>query len=835
MGYRGEDLDLRTPQTWSATPSDLATAAGEGALSGGRGRRSATLAPRNGPIWVDDTVLAVCNHAYDVAAAHRAAEVRIEHLLHALTRIDTAAEVLEERGIRVAGLRRDTATVIASELPVAPPSGLGAGSQPRRSSDLADVLRLAAAHAYRRNAPASVEDLLFVLDGKGDLPGMGLITRHSGHAPREAHEQPAPLPRAPIYAEPRYTAEPAERTRPSRPGYRAAETSYRAPETHRAPAPEYRIVERIVERPAERPVERTIDRVPEPSRPTATDALQNARLETLEQAVRNLGLDLADERANFAGILQDLQRDLGAQRDDTSRHSGGLHERLMAIEQMVSRPRDDGPRHAEVVDRLVVIEQGLQHRLNDLARSWNGLAERIETMEQTVSRQRDDGPRNGELGERLAAIEQALQHRLNDLARSWNGLAERIEAIEQTVQETARQAAHVAVQQATREMRVDPVDIAPLDERLGQLERTLRDGLNDSSRHWLGLNDKLKAVEQVLTAPATPAALDMGPLSSRLDFIEEALLGRDSEPTRELADRIGAIEQSLAAARSQTFETSAALGAEVKALAGALATQATTAERFQSSVGERFAGLATALERQRTEIAAAASGPVTERLMALTQAGDRHHAEVKTAFESYDKRLADRVQAVHTAQRSETAAALAGLEQKLMNGVAAALKGLEAQNGAVGNAVQGLEQRFQGLDQRFIERFQGLAEAQSGYGRDLTEVHDALVKLNANQHTLAGSIEQWRTDASGDISVIANRMGALEQETKKPMQLLSAVASNMDTVHRIAVDRNNRRRRFWYWLFGTDDWLAASWPDQASRVDTSRMAAKTRIPSDRKS
>ena len=90
MGYRGEDLDLRTPQSWATGTPDPGAQAEP---SPQRGRRSATLAPRNGPIWVDDTVMACCNHAYDVAVAHRSAEVRLEHLLHALTRIDAASEV----------------------------------------------------------------------------------------------------------------------------------------------------------------------------------------------------------------------------------------------------------------------------------------------------------------------------------------------------------------------------------------------------------------------------------------------------------------------------------------------------------------------------------------------------------------------------------------------------------------------------------------------------------------------------------------------------------------------------------------------------------------------
>jgi len=86
MSYRGEDLDLRTPQTL-----------GTGDVG--------AMGARSGPIWVDDTVLACTNHAFDIALAHRAGEVRLEHLLNALTRIEVAAEALEARGVRVAALR----------------------------------------------------------------------------------------------------------------------------------------------------------------------------------------------------------------------------------------------------------------------------------------------------------------------------------------------------------------------------------------------------------------------------------------------------------------------------------------------------------------------------------------------------------------------------------------------------------------------------------------------------------------------------------------------------------------------------------------------------------
>lgn len=756
MGYRGEDLDLRTPQTWSATPSDLASAAGDAGYGSVRGRRSSQPAPRNGPIWVDDTVLAVFNHAFDVAAAHRSAEVRVEHLLHALTRIDTAAELLEARGIRVAGLRRDSATVIAGELPVAGGSGPHA---PRRSNDLADVLRVAAAQAYRRNAPATVEDLLAVLDSRTDLPGMQLIVRHGGHAPREFDapppRTPAYVPEPPRYAEPE---PPRERVRAPRQTHR--QDSYRAADY------------------------RTPELLRDQGRGTSTDAFQNARLDTLEQAVRNLGLDLADERSKFAGILQDLQRDLGAQRDDASRHSGGLYDRLQSIEQMVARPRNDDGQD-EVLDRLAAIEQGVQARLNELSRSWTGLADRMNS-------------------------------------------------IEETLHETSRLAAQSAALPPPR------VDLAPLNDRLAQLERAVRDGLGDSSRHWLGLADKLKSVEQALANPPAPAAVDLTPIGNRLDFIEEALISRDPEPTRELVERLGALEQTHSAARTQSFETTAALGAEIKALAGAVATQAASAERFQAAMGDRLNGVSGQLERSRAEIASVVSGNLGERLTALGQAADRRHAEatrlvdahrleLANAIQALDRQVGERVQGIAEGQRTEFGGAL--------NALAARTQGIiETQHVEIAAAVQSLVETqrteiaaaVQSLDQRASERVQRIADTQSLYSRDLAEVHDALVKLNANQHTLAGSIDQWRTDASGDIGVIANRIGSLEREAGKPMQLLSAVAANMDTVHRIEVDRTNRRRRFWYWLFGTDDWLAASWPDQATKVDTARFAAKIR-------
>ena len=123
MSYRGRDLDLRT-----AEPARPRQSAEQLAFD-------QTSAPI---LYVDDAVLACCNHAYDLALAYRAPEVRLEHLLNAMTRTDAAVDVMALQGIDVAGLRRDTAAVIAAEAPIIQATER---STPRRSPELAEPTR----------------------------------------------------------------------------------------------------------------------------------------------------------------------------------------------------------------------------------------------------------------------------------------------------------------------------------------------------------------------------------------------------------------------------------------------------------------------------------------------------------------------------------------------------------------------------------------------------------------------------------------------------------------------------------------------------------------------
>ena len=88
MDYRGPDLDLRTSR-WSAASTDPASWR-EAAASAPQPPVAARPSQRSSPIWVDDILLACANQAYDVALAYRSAEVRLSHLLLAMTRVDAA-------------------------------------------------------------------------------------------------------------------------------------------------------------------------------------------------------------------------------------------------------------------------------------------------------------------------------------------------------------------------------------------------------------------------------------------------------------------------------------------------------------------------------------------------------------------------------------------------------------------------------------------------------------------------------------------------------------------------------------------------------------------------
>ena len=239
--------------------------------------------------------------------------------------------------------------------------------------------------------------------------------------------------------------------------------------------------------------------------------------------------------------------------------------------------------------------------------------------------------------------------------------------------------------------------------------------------------------------------IDLSPIDARLNDIELALLSQDGnlgdhstigesleDLRQKLFDRLDKLNQNtssqftsvhsdIAGERTVFEESSAALGAEIKALAGASATHAASAERNLSGVRE-------------------ALGDVDEKLNKF------------------------------------------------------------------GN--DNLETRGKFVD-------------------ELREVHEAVMKLNENQHTLARSITDWHKDHVKELDSMAERLTQIEENTTKPLEEIRRLSANMDVMYRTTVERYHRRNRFWFWLFGSDDWVGASWPSQTARIEDELRALKS--------
>ncbi len=530
MAYRGEDLDLRTSQNSTAEPAALSVS-GEFPVAPNGNRRGYS----SGPILVDETVLACCNYAYDVALANRSADVRVEHLLNAMSRLDAAATALEHRGVRVAALRRETATIIASEIPAAADNG---SPSPHRSDELADVLRAASSLAARRNAVAGIDDLMQVLlDQRAEFPASELLVRFTSRV--ALRDGPDPLP-------------PLTRLR----------HGSELPRPHRG------------------------DFTGSP-----TDAIQNSRIEALEQMVRALSQELSNER------------------------------------------------HTAVLD-----------------------------VRGTIS--------NKSLVSKLESIEAALELRLQEMSQSWSVLSKRLQDLEASVREKAGS---------------------------GEASPTIDD------------------IRQ---------AIDLKPISNRLDIIEEAVLGGELRGNADLGDRFAKLEGEVTRALSTS-------------------TDDTRMETLLSGI-ERVDGLSGKL--------------------------DAHHAEVNQASSV----LAERLSAVESAIAAEIETATA---------------------------------------------------KHQAYASDLSELHEALLKLNQNQHTLAGSMDQWRTNSAADVANILNRLTSIDRDNALPVETLNGLNAHMDTMNRLIIERYHRRNRFRYWLFGTDDWIGASWPSQKAAIEAERQRVKSVVAS----
>ncbi len=723
MAYRGEDLDLRTPQGWSSSNRDTG-----GEQPNWWTRSAIYKGGRADPLWVDDNVMACCNHAYDLAVAHRAPEVRLEHLINALTLSDAAAQVLEARGLSLASLRRESGATIANDLPAA----AGAHTVPKRSEALEETLRLAADRAYPRRTPVTVDDLLHVLfDMRRDLPGAHLLHRHTStlpgslagtHSGRNGVDHRPDLRLEPLphlarpTAEPRYTPAPTPRyASPSAHDYFSQPARDPIPPTREASREAYRETVREPVRETMRENSRTLREAP-----ATVDNVQNNRIESLERMVRDLGIDLAADRKSLQSLVSDLHRTTSAQADDSGRFRGNLSDRLTALEDTIVRSHNEtASLPSALMDRISLLERSIETRMADVSRSSATpqiLLDRLAAIERNIEIRLTEVGRASSapqaLFDRLAAIEHGVEARLTDIARISMQTVERLQAIEH--------ASHRPVEATLSplvSLRLD--SITSFGSKIEGLERTFQVIL-----------DRLTGLERKISTPQEMKAIDLAPVQARLADIERNV--------------INTVQQSTDL--SPVTDLLSGMEARVAGLERTLENRSSETGRTVSFIGDRLRGFEEAIGGQRSQL--------TDRLAQLERA--------LTAF----------------------------AESSVTNG--------------------------------------------NGHENELTEVHEALLKLNANQQTLAGSLDQWRLDSTGDLSVISNRLKVIEEADRTQNPRIEALAEQLTTVHASLAKKEVRKARFRHWLFGTDEWYSASYHTndwrtrQSGQIGASQNATENR-------
>ena len=484
MAYRGEDLDLRLPQARGGREGYVPNEFG---LNGTRLRAplgNGLAIGRPEPVVVDDTVMACCNHAYDIAQAHGASEVRLEHLVHALTRVEAAAEILEERGIREAHLRRESAAVIASEIPV----GLAhSQSAPRASAEFEDVLRRASDQASGQpgNRVASVHDLLWVLlNYNREIPAIALLLRHA--AGWQSWDWPNRAPsRDTARDEPRRvraSERPVERVSDRRPVRQAPPPSYVA------------AAQNYVSEPRDRGAQ---------ANGSNSDAIQS-RLDQMEQSMRAMHGEMSADRRALTDLIRDLQRDV--------QNSGALA---------------GGSDGSALVEQLRAVEANVEDRLGDLARTAGALTERLQGLEKSVSGSVQEGSRNWlTVGDRLKSLDKMVA------SSSTSGLADLV--TEQLVSVTEQ------VRLATQ--RLEELERS-MESRQGEGQRALS-GVAERLRVLDEKLDAQRREQSAAMAQQNPAALQSF-VSERFQVLKGHLEQGNLDLTSTLAQVVEPLAQRL--------------------------------------------------------------------------------------------------------------------------------------------------------------------------------------------------------------------------------------------------------------------------------------------------
>lgn len=575
MQYKGEDMDLRVPAPRAPREGFPATEY-DPAFTNSRWRTAAgPLPPGSEPLWVDETVLACCNMAFDMALAHGAPEVDLDHLVHALTRVDAASRMLEARGVREGQLRRESAALMASE---ARPSLSSERAAPRRSVDVEDALRRAADVAGRRGSAATIDDLLWVLLHFGrEQPAIQLLRRLTPDWQRLdwGRFRDAGLTDAPRYVP--VTAEPS----------------------------------RYVS-------------VPEPVRYVAAPDGLSQRLALFEDTVRHLHADLGHDRKALTELVRDMQRDIVAHRGDAAALRSDLGQRLEVLERALQSRGDTSRQQAQIAERMAQLEKAVHSGLGEGARNWAALGQRLQAFESQLATPRDTRIDGQPIIDRLAAVEAGVDARVTDIGRGVAAIADRLVSLERITETSAGEGArrwtalsdrlgNVETSLAARVRDPSP-DITALTERLGGLETAVRSGFGETTRQAQTTSDRIGDVEKLIGTLPNDQGEAVLLIDERLAAIErriEATVGGQTDLLGRLSSQLAAVDtgggidparhsEALSRVSTTVTDLTARLAAVEQSVVQSLTSQAEASTSRDREIAEMHEALIRLGENQHT-------------------------------------------------------------------------------------------------------------------------------------------------------------------------------------------------------------------------------------------
>lgn len=762
MQYKGEDLDLRVPH--GRAPRETYVPDYEPTAGNGRWPRTQPYAAGPDPLWVDEVLLACCNYAFDVAQANGAAEVSLEHLVNALTRVDAAARQLESRGVREGQLRRESAALIASEIPAA---NAGDAAAPRRSGELEEILRRSSDIAHRRGSAAGVDDVLWVLlHYNRDLPVVLLLRRLTPDWQRSDWgrlREPAPEPLA-------------------RPVHLVANDGVHARMASMEDGLRLMQAEFAAERKLLMDLVRDIQRDVVAQRGDGASFRNDLgqRLESLERAVHTRA-DGSRIPAQLADRISQLEKTVHGGLGEAQRSARELGQRLTAFEATVSDAIAIPGQHG-LAERMSTLEKAVHGGLGEGARNWAHLGQRLAQLEAAVERR--DQPALDVVSERIGALERTMQQSLTDGARNHGLIGQRLSAFETLLGSNATGQMSEALQSrlAAIERRLEtvggesPAQQARLAERFAELGRLIEASRGEATKVRTDVADRLSSIESYLAeGPTTPDAA-VRELSERLGGLERAVrsgFGDAAATTGQIAERLAVVERGVADRPRDDGEALLILDERLGAIERMLDTRGQQALSANAEVVERLKLLE---QRPVSQVAfdAAAFAPLDQRLVTLEGVSTTRIDALHTSLGTISTRL-DQLDERMRAEAVVTEEALRGRDQDF-DFIYNEIKQLGQSQATLNSAVNDWRN-----------------ESQEHFGTLATR----LDKLAPS--ATAGSTEGSRTPAAaGDLPA--------SLRPKEATVVVSAAAPAPGTANVSADDYalpDEPGRGFWYWLFGT--------------------------------